>query len=63
MLISSFVPLPGATGGIEYAFMSFFGYFITKPTISTVMILWRFMTYYLGILLGAIALTIKGRER
>lgn len=63
MLIGSFVPLPGATGGIEYAFMSFFGNFIGKPTISTVMILWRFTTYYLGIILGAITLTIKERKK
>ena len=29
MLIGSFVPLPGGTGGIEYGFLKFFG--VLKP--------------------------------
>ena len=33
MIIGSFVPIPGGTGGIEYGFLFFYGYFIRKVCI------------------------------
>ena len=59
MLLGSFVPMPGGTGGLEYGFISFYGNFITGSKLSALMILWRFLTYYLGIILGSIALNVK----
>lgn len=59
MLIGSFVPIPGGTGGIEYGFVSFFGNFIKGSSLNVIMILWRFVTYYLGMLVGAVAVNIK----
>ena len=59
MLIGSFVPIPGATGGLEYGFMQFYGNFITGSSLSAIMLIWRFITYYFGMLTGAIALGIK----
>ena len=59
MLIGSFVPIPGGTGGIEYGFVSFFGNFIAGSALNVIMILWRFVTYYLGMIVGAIAVNIK----
>lgn len=59
MLIGSFIPLPGATGGLEYAFIQFYSVFIKGPTITVVMLLWRFLTYYLGVIIGAILLNIR----
>ena len=50
--IGSFVPIPGGTGGLEYAFIEFFKVFTSGPIISTCMILWRFITYYLSMFLG-----------
>ena len=52
MLIDSIIPTPGSTGGLEYGFMSFFKNFITGPKLSITMILWRFVTYYFGIIVG-----------
>lgn len=59
MIIGSFIPIPGATGGIEYGFVQFFGNFITGSKLSAMMLVWRFITYYFGLIVGAIALNIK----
>lgn len=63
MLIGSFVPIPGATGGLEYGFMSFYGSFISGSKLNAVMLVWRFITYYFGIIVGALALNVKGRKK
>ncbi len=53
-VIGAFVPIPGASGGIEYGFTQFFGNFISLGELSAVLILWRFITYYVGIIAGAL---------
>ena len=63
MLIGSFVPIPGATGGLEYGFMSFYGSFIKGSKLNAIMLVWRFITYYFGILMGSFALNIDGRKK
>lgn len=53
MMISAFIPLPGASGGAEGSFYLLFGIFIMNPGLTAVaLILWRFITYYLPILVG-----------
>jgi conserved hypothetical protein len=59
MLIGSFVPIPGGSGGLEYGFISFYGNFITGSKLTAIMLLWRFVTYYFGMIVGAIALNMK----
>ena len=61
-LIGAFVPIPGASGGIEYGFTQFFGNFISANNVSAVLIIWRFITYYCGIIAGAIIFNIRERE-
>lgn len=62
MLIGSFVPLPGGAGGIEFGFLNFYGFLIlSQPTLKAIMLLWRFVTFYLGIIVGSIFLNIKER--
>lgn len=56
LIIGAFVPIPGGSGGIEYGFMQFFGNFITGPLLSASLLVWRFITYYLGIISGAITI-------
>ena len=64
LIIGNFVPIPGGSGGIEYAFFLIFGSFLPDRLISSALIIWRFITYYLGILIGAIALGLyKGKEK
>ena len=62
MLIGSFVPIPGGTGGLEYGFTQFFGNFISSSKLMAIMLTWRFVTYYLGLFVGAIAVNIKTKE-
>ena len=59
MIMGSFVPLPGGSGGLEYGFVRFFGVYIVGAKLSSIMIMWRFITYYLGLIVGAISLGKK----
>ena len=59
MIIGSFVPIPGATGGLEYGFIQFYGNFVSGSILAAMMLVWRFITYYFGIIVGAIALNVK----
>ena len=60
-LIGAFVPVPGASGGIEYGFTKFFGNFMTGDVVSAAVIVWRFITYFLGIIIGALLFNIRRR--
>ena len=62
MIIGSFVPIPGGTGGIEYGFMFFYGYFIKGSILNAIMLVWRFVSYYLGMIFGAIALSFYRKK-
>lgn len=62
MLIGSFVPIPGGTGGLEYGYVAFFGNFLGGSTLKASMLLWRFFTYYFGMLIGAITFNVKGKK-
>ncbi len=61
MLIGAFVPIPGGTGGLEYSYIEFFGNFVGGGKLRASMLLWRFVTYYFGMFLGAFALNMKER--
>lgn len=63
MVAGSFVPLPGGTGGLEYAFVSFFGNFIKGSKLTALMIIWRFITYYFGMIIGGVMLNIGKKEK
>jgi len=60
-VIGSFVPIPGATGGIEYGFTQFYGNFIGLGTISALLLVWRFITYYVGVITGGLIFYIEKR--
>ena len=59
MLIGSFVPIPGGTGGLEFGYAKFYGFFVKGSILSASMLIWRFITYYFGLIIGAIAMNIK----
>lgn len=56
MIIGSFVPIPGGTGGLEYGFICFFGYLVSGSILTAGMLIWRLISYYLGIIIGAVCL-------
>ena len=53
-IIGSCVPIPGGTGGIEYGFTQFFGAFIFGKELQAALICWRAITYYFGMIIGAL---------
>lgn len=61
-MIAAFVPIPGGTGGSEYSFIIFFNYYVPQDIIVTILLVWRFITYYLGIIIGGIFLNIYNRK-
>lgn len=62
LLVGAFVPIPGASGGIEYSFLAFFGNFLSSSINSAVLLIWRFITYYFGMIIGAIVFNLHERR-
>lgn len=53
LMISSFIPIPGASGGAEGSFYLFFSHLLGRTTtLGIAILLWRFITYYLTIFVG-----------
>ena len=59
MMIGDLFPIPGGSGGIEYGFTILFSIYITGSSLAVILIAWRFVTYYLTILLGLISFNIQ----
>ncbi|MBP1543397.1 MAG: flippase-like domain-containing protein [Oscillospiraceae bacterium] len=61
LMISSFIPLPGAMGGAELGYTGFFGnIFGEYVNVSTM--LWRIFTFYLPIIVGLVfTMTMKNQ--
>lgn len=58
-LSSSYLPIPGATGGTEFSFIGYFKNFITDYKLNSLLIIWRFLTYYLPTIIGGIVFNIN----
>lgn len=56
-LIIYFIPTPGSSGAAEGGFFLLFSPLIPGPILGISVLLWRFFTLYLGVLLGASSLT------
>lgn len=59
MLVGAFVPIPGGSGGIEYAFKSFFESFNSPVFVSTALLIWRSTMYYIPMIVGGILFSIR----
>lgn len=60
VMIISLFPIPGGSGGAEFSFESLFqSYISSNSKLVLAMILWRLLTYYFGMIVGAAALLIK----
>lgn len=60
LMLSSFIPIPGASGGAEGGFTLILGiFFLQGKYIVTAVILWRLTTYYLGIFIGGLWMMIS----
>lgn len=62
LMISSFVPLPGALGAAEGSYVAFFGsIFGNSVNLST--FIWRFLTFYFPIIVGLIITLTVGNKK
>ncbi len=62
MLVTSVVPLPGASGGAEAGFLVFFGAFVVGAKATAIMLLWRLTTYYIGLFIGMLTFYLGYRS-
>jgi len=59
MMLTAFIPLPGAVGGAEGAFFMFFSLFFAANNIMAAILLWRLITFYSCIIFGFYAFMKK----
>lgn len=62
ILIISLFPIPGGSGGAEYTFRLLFAGSLINRKLVLALLLWRFVTFYLGIFTGIGALAIKPKK-
>ena len=62
-LASSYLPVPGATGGVEYSFIGYFSNYIKGYKLNSLLLIWRFITYYLPMIIGGIVFNIKSAKK
>lgn len=62
LIMGSFVPIPGASGGIEYGYLKFFGNFISGTLLKASLLIWRTISYYLPMLIGGILFNINTKR-
>lgn len=61
-LSMSLVPTPGATGGAEVIFYYVFKNFLPEQLLGIIVASWRFLTYYLMMVLALLLLQILGKS-
>ena len=62
MNVNACIPIPGASGGTESVFVLVFSMLLTSVEASSVMVIWRFMTYYVLMIIGAIVFVKVQKE-
>lgn len=61
--LMSFIPTPGGAGGAEGVFYVFYRPFLAADSIGAVTIGWRFLTFYLLLLLAAVLFLIMKEDK
>lgn len=62
-LTGCYIPIPGGSGGTEYAFIHYLEVLISNASIvSSALIIWRFATYYFPTLIGGIVFNINRKN-
>jgi len=54
-----FIPTPGSTGVAEGGFYTIFAVYAPASLLGVLTLMWRFFTFYLGMMLGLISMPIK----
>ena len=62
LIMGSFVPIPGASGGIEFGYFKFFGNFVTGPLLKASLLIWRTISYYVPMIIGGILFNVNTKR-
>lgn len=62
LIMGSFVPIPGASGGIEFGYYKFFGNFVKGTILKASLLIWRTISYYLPMIIGGILFSINAKR-
>ncbi len=62
VMITSFIPIPGASGGAEGSFYMFFSMFFGRKIIGIAVLVWRIITFYFNLLFGGLFTLMSRRE-
>ncbi len=57
LMVTSLIPIPGGSVGAEGGFIMIMGLFLVGHQLTTALVLWRGITYYLGMFAGAVYYT------
>ena len=57
---AAYTPLPGASGAQEGVFALYFANIFPSGIRLMALLLWRFFTYYISLIIGAIVTIVKG---
>lgn len=57
------IPTPGGTGGIEGSFILLFKSMASSEVLISIMLVWRFITCYLLILLGSLSFLYRSKQK
>jgi len=60
---ATFVPIPGGSVGAEYAYVNYYKLIIPNNVVLTSLVLWRFISYYLPMIIGGIVFNIVDNKR
>lgn len=61
-MANTFIPIPGASGGTELAFVAIFSTIIDTTLAKSVMIFWRFSTYHFVMIVGGLVFIMVKRK-
>lgn len=63
IMFMAIIPIPGASGGAEYSFQTLFATFVSSHGLLVLgMFLWRFATYFFGMILGIFGWIFKPKK-
>lgn len=63
IMFMAIIPIPGASGGAEYSFQTLFATFVSSNGALVLgMFLWRFATYFFGMILGIFGWIFKPKK-
>ena len=63
IMFMAIIPIPGASGGAEYSFQTLFSTFVSSHGALVLgMFIWRFATYFFGMILGILGWIFKPKK-